>query len=252
MNEPGAKLHPLPQTRTTHRPRQDFFVLREMACPYLPDRRERKVVTELTGTSADATYSDLSRGGFRRSHLFAYRPACRGCEACVPVRVVASEYTPTKSLRRTAQRNADLTAHVRPAMATYEQYRLFTRYLARRHPGGEMARMTFIDYRPMVEETAVRTRMVEFRDRGGTLVAACLFDLLDDGTSAVYSFFEPDRPARGLGTYVVHWLASATARWGGDYVYLGYWIAEARSMAYKTRYRPLEALTFSGWTRMRT
>jgi arginine-tRNA-protein transferase len=250
MNEPGTKINLRAPTRSEDSPPQNFYVLREMACHILPGMRERKVVTELAGGNAAATYGALSRGGFRRSHLFAYRPACRGCDACVPVRVAAKAYEPGKSLRRTARLNADLSIQVRPATATYEQYRLFTRYLNNRHPGGEMARMSFIDYRPMVEETAVETRIAEFRDEAGTLQAACLFDLLDDGTSAVYSFFEPYRPERGLGTYVVHWLIQATARWGGEYVYLGYWIENSRTMAYKTRYRPLESLTSAGWRRV--
>lgn len=250
MNEPRRNLHLSAGRRHQERPRQSFFVLREVPCPYLPDMRERKLVTELTGSRAGATYADLSRGGFRRSHLFAYRPACRACSACVPVRVAAREYRPGKSLRRTARRNADISAQLRPPIATYEQYRLFTRYLCARHPGGEMARMSFIDYRPMVEETAVDTRVAEFRDIAGRLQAACLFDMLDDGTSAVYSFFEPGATRRGLGNYVVHWLVEATRDWGGRYVYLGYWIQAAPSMAYKARYRPLEALTPEGWRRM--
>lgn len=250
MNEPRRNLHVTAGGRGRDRPRQSFFVLREVACPYLPGRRERKLVTELTGSKAAATYADLSRGGFRRSHLFAYRPACRTCSACVPVRVAARDYQPGKSLRRVARKNADIAARLRPPVATYEQYRLFSRYLAARHPGGEMARMSFVDYRPMVEETAVDTRMAEFRDVAGRLVAACLFDILDDGTSAVYSFFDPDAGPRGLGNYVVHWLISATREWGGRYVYLGYWIQDAPSMAYKARYKPLDALTPEGWRRL--
>lgn len=233
-----------------NRPRQTFFVLRETPCPYISGQRERKLVTELSGQAARHNYSDLSRAGFRRSHLFAYRPACRGCDACVPVRVDVARYHPGKSLRRIARRNADLTAKLRPAVATYEQYLLFQRYLQHRHGDGEMARMGYGDYRPMIEETAAATRIAEFRDQAGRLIAACLLDLLDDGSSAVYSFFEPDEPGRSLGSYVVHWLIEQTkaqAPDGRGYVYLGYWIAEARKMAYKTRFQPLQALGANGW-----
>lgn len=250
MNEPRTIPRGLEAPLPGNRPRQTFFVLRETPCPYLPGRRERKLVTELSGAAAKANYGDLSRGGFRRSHLFAYRPACRGCDACVPVRVDVARYAPGKSLRRIVRRNADLAAKIRPAVATYEQYLLFQRYLKSRHHDGEMARMSYGDYRPMVEETAAATRMAEFRDPAGRLVGACLLDVLDDGSSAVYSFFEPEEPERSMGSYMVHWLIEETRTRGraeAAYVYLGYWIADARKMAYKTRFRPLQALGARGW-----
>lgn len=229
------------------RPRQSLFVLRETPCPYLPGRMERKVVTELTGRNVQASYSELSRAGFRRSHLFAYRPACRGCDACVPVRVDATRYRPSKSLRRIARKNADLSGTLRPPVATYEQFVVFQRYLQSRHGDGDMARMAYGDYRAMIEETSAATRVAEFRDPHGRLVAGCLLDLLDDGSSAVYSFFEPDEHPRSLGTYMIHWLIQDTHLRGLSYVYLGYWIRQSRKMAYKTRFRPLEALGAHGW-----
>lgn len=229
------------------RPQHSLFVLRETPCPYLPGLQERKLVTELIGPWANASYSELSRAGFRRSHLFAYKPACRHCAACVPVRVEARGYVPSKSQRRIARRNEDLSVVIRPAIATGEQFELFARYLATRHAGGDMADMTFADYRPMVEESAVDTRIAEFRDPSGTLVAGCLFDVLDDGTSAVYSFFAPEAAGRSLGTYVVHWLIQATHQLDLEFVYLGYWISASPKMAYKTRFRPLQALTKTGW-----
>jgi arginine-tRNA-protein transferase len=230
---------------------QQFFVLRETPCPYIPGRMERKLVTELSPRGWPDSYSDLSRAGFRRSHLFAYRPACRGCEACVPVRVDAARYAPSKSLRRIANRNADLTGTLRPPVSTYEQYLLFQRYLKSRHADGDMARMSYGDFRAMVEETTAATRVVEFRDAEGRLVAGCLLDLLDDGCSAVYSFFEPAEHARSLGTFIIHWAIADTRMRGQRYVYLGYWIAQSRKMAYKTRFRPLEALGPRGWRDLR-
>lgn len=227
-----------------------FFVLRETPCPYLPGRRERKLVTELFGPGAAQAYDALARGGFRRSHVFAYRPACRGCSACVPARVDARAYRPGRTLRRIARHNADLRAAEAPARATAEQYRLFARYLRARHGDGEMAGMGFADYRQMVEETQVDTRLVEFRNAGGTLLAGLLFDRMADGASAVYSFFEPALPRRSLGSYVVHWLVTDTARRGRPYVYLGYWVEGSPKMAYKTRFRPLEGLTPEGWRRL--
>lgn len=241
MSELGSR------PRRSARPCLTFFVLRELPCPYLPGQQERKIVTELSGPAAPSVYGDLSRGGFRRTHLFSYRPACRTCDACVPVRVDARRYAPSKSLARTARRNADLRVSQQPPIATREQFALFARYLDGRHGDGEMAKMTFADYRSMVEETAVTTRIAEFRDENRRLVGACLLDVTDDGTSAVYSFFDPEMPERSLGTYIIHWLIVETRAMGHPYVYLGYWIAESPKMAYKIRFKPVEALGREGW-----
>ena len=227
-------------------PKQIYYVMAESACPYLAGRRERKLITEVAGPDATARYGLLSRGGFRRSHQFAYRPACTGCSACIPVRVDAAGFAASTSLKRVARANQGLGAEQRPAIATREQYDLFSRYIDSRHGDGEMAAMTLRDYRGMVQHSNVDTRIVEFRDHG-RLVAATLFDRLEDGFSAVYSFFEPDLGRRSPGTYMVLWLIE-TARAGGlPYVYLGYWIRNAPKMAYKSRFRPLEALGAAGW-----
>lgn len=249
MNKPraiGVLAPPLAHNRLRH----SFFVLRETPCPYLPGRMERKLVTELVGRGMASAYGGLSRGGFRRSHLFAYRPACRGCAACVAVRVVADAYKPSKSMRRLVRKNSDLTPILRHPEASYEQFLLFARYLRMRHPDGEMARMTFEDFRAMVEETAVDTQLAEFRDPQGRLLAVCLLDWLDDGASAVYSFFEPEAAQRGLGSYMIHWLIGEALGRGLPYVYLGYWIAGSPKMAYKARFKPLEGLGPKGWRRL--
>lgn len=233
-------------------PRQVFHVLVETPCPYLAGRRERKVLTEITGHDATRTYSLLSRAGFRRSHTYAYRPACSACSACVPVRVLAGDFRPGASLRRVAQANRDLDAVELPARATDEQYRVFDRYIDARHGDGEMAGMTFRDYRAMVEESRLETTLTEFRDAGGHLLAVCLTDWLEDGPSAVYSFFDPDATTRSLGTYCVLWLIGEARLRGLSHVYLGYWIAQSSKMAYKARFRPLEGLGPDGWRRVKT
>ncbi|RMD64684.1 MAG: arginyltransferase [Alphaproteobacteria bacterium] len=238
----------VPDVAGLSRPQTVFFVLAETPCPYLAGRRERKLITEIDGFDATRLYSALSRAGFRRSHQFAYRPACDGCAACVPVRVVVDGVHLTRSLGRVWRANADLTAVQAPARATAEQYDLFDRYIRSRHGDGEMAGMTFSDYRGMVEHSRIDTRMVEFRDSRRRLVAACLTDWLDDGSSAVYSFFDPALSRRSLGTYMVLWLIMAARARGLPYTYLGYWIAGSPKMAYKTRFRPLEALGPDGWT----
>ncbi len=218
-----------------------------MPCPYLGGKVERHIFTEIAGPGACDSYDELARAGFRRSHRVAYRPACTGCRACVPVRVAARQFQPGRSQRRVMRANADLAATVLPPIATTEQFQLFQRYQQSRHGDGEMARMSFDDYRGMVEETAVGSALVEFREPGERLMAACLFDRLGDGLSAVYSYFDPDDAGRGLGTHVVLWLVAAAASERRPYVYLGYWIADSRKMAYKTRFKPLERLIDGQW-----
>lgn len=231
-------------------PSQVYYVLGESPCPYLPGRRERKIVTEIPATGADGRYALLSRAGFRRSHNFAYRPACTGCTACVPVRVPVADFAPGASLRRVARRNGDLRAEHKPARATAEQYALFARYIGSRHGDGEMAGMSYADYRGMVEQSRIDSRITEFRDPAGTLLAACLADWLDDGPSAVYSFFAPEAERRSLGSYMILWLIDAARAERLPYVYLGYWIERAPKMAYKTRFRPLEGFGPGGWRRL--
>ena len=236
--------------RTRHqlrRPDRFFFGTRGLPCPYLPERTERKVVTDLSGPDAAELYEKLSRAGFRRSHSLAYRPACPGCEACVPVRIPVAQFAPSASLLRINKANADLAAGDSPAHATIDQFRLFSRYQRSRHAGGEMSGMTYDDYRAMVEETPVDTRMIEYRHPSGVLIAGMLADRLADSLSAVYSFFDPSQRSRSLGIYMVLWLIERAREEGLPYVYLGYWIADSRKMSYKSRFRPLEGLGPKGW-----
>jgi arginine-tRNA-protein transferase len=227
-----------------------FLLTREASCPYLPGRRERKLVTELSGPDACESYDLLSRAGFRRSHAVAYRPACHSCQECVPVRVVVDQFQPGRSLRRVLRRNAGLKSAIRPAQATSEQYALFARYLAWRHGDGEMAGMGFADYRSMIDDTPIDSGLLELRRSDGALAACCLVDRSSDGLSAVYSFFDPDRSADSLGSFIVLRLIEEARRRALPYVYLGYWIAASRKMAYKIRFQPLETFGLDGWTPM--
>lgn len=233
--------------KTLTRPQRFFFGTRTLPCPYLPEKVERKVVTDLAGADPQELYERLSRAGFRRSHGLAYRPACPGCSACVPVRIRAEEFVPGKSFRRILRNNADLTAEDRPAAATAEQYRLFLRYQRSRHSGGDMSEMSFSDYRAMVEDTPVESRIIEFRDSAGTLKAAMLADRTDASLSAVYSFFEPAEASRGYGSFMILWLVEHAKNTSRPHVYLGYWIEDSPKMAYKVRFRPLETLGPEGW-----
>jgi arginine-tRNA-protein transferase len=216
-------------------------------CPYLPEQRERKLFTPLRGPQALAQYGDLVKAGFRRSHTIAYRPACRTCRACVPLRVRVNDFGPNRSLRRVIKANADLTAVAQPLTARAEHHALFLRYLRARHHDGEMASMDFDDYRAMVEESCVDTALVAFHDTTEALVAVCLYDRVNDGFSGVYMFFDPARQRQSPGTYMILWLIEHLRALDLPYLYLGYWIEGCRNMAYKARFRPTEALGPDGW-----
>lgn len=233
------------------RGRRLYLVLAEAPCPYVDGRWERKLLTPLDqGETPEADYALLSRAGFRRSHRFAYRPACSGCRACVPVRVDVEAFLPGRSLRRVRNQNLDLATRLVEPRASEEHFALFRRYVSARHGDGEMARMGWSDYRSMVEDTPLDTFLLELRDESGRLWGVGLNDLLDDGPSAVYTFFEPEAPRRSLGSLMVLRLIELAARQALPYVYLGYWIAGIRKMDYKTRFQPLERLGAAGWEPM--
>lgn len=227
---------------------QSLHTMMETPCPYLPGQYERKLFTELRGPDAARIFDTMTRAGFRRSHNFAYRPACQTCQACVPVRVPVERFKPSRSQRRSARQNTELQVSMKPVSATAEQYSLFVRYLAARHADGEMSRMTFQDYAAMVEDTCLRSALAEFREpTDGSLAAVLLVDWLADGASAVYSFFDTASSRKSLGSYLILWLIDAVRRAGLDKVYLGYWIDQSPKMAYKARFKPLEALGPNGW-----
>lgn len=226
---------------------QQFFATAPVPCPYIPGQAERKLVVELAGRGAPIFYDDLSRAGFRRSHRFAYRPACRLCNACVPVRIAVERFANSRSTRRVRNLNRALNGKLVPPRANLEQFRLFETYQHSRHRDSDMAAMSYTDYRGMVEDTTVRTAVAEFREPDGELVAVSLVDRLDDGLSAVYSFYDPTRDRQSLGTWSILWLVEECRRLGLAYVYLGYWIAESPKMAYKARFPALERLVGTGW-----
>jgi len=232
-----------------------FFLTAPSPCPYLPDRYERKVFAHLPLSDGATVNDSLTQVGFRRSQNIAYRPACEACTACVSARIPAADYVFSRSERKAIARNEDLERHLVEAEATMEQFDLLRRYLTTRHADGGMAEMTWPDYVAMVEDTAVRTHIIEYRtrpnDRGpGDLVACVLVDILGDGLSLVYSFYEPAMTRRSLGSFVIldHVVQARVAELA--YVYLGYWVPGSPKMDYKARYRPIEVLKPGGWVRM--
>jgi arginine-tRNA-protein transferase len=245
----------------TQQPRDtpQFFLTSPAPCPYLPGRQERKVFTHLVGERAPDLNDILTQGGFRRSQSIAYRPACETCRACISVRVLVKEFDPAP-FRRVTQANEDLVGHARAPVPTAEQYSLFRAYLDTRHADGGMADMTVLDYAMMVEDSHVRTKLIEYRRRGpdsgitgrgtGPLVAVALTDALTDGLSMVYSFYDADARSRSLGTFLILDHIERAKKLGYSYVYLGYWVEGARKMDYKGRFRPQERLMPDGWTRV--
>ncbi len=229
---------------------QPILVLNEVPCPYLEGQWERKLLLVLDGPEAQMRHDELTRGGFRRSQRYIYRPACRRCDACQPARVPAAVFAASRSQRRTLTRNADLTGRKRSCRVTDEQYALFSRYLQARHNDGEMANMTERDFAEMVGASPIDTNLVEFRDGENRLIAALLCDRMSDGLSLVYSFFDPDEERRSLGTYMILWAIEEARRLGLPYVYLGYWVENSPKMAYKSAFRPLEVLTQKKWRRL--
>lgn len=224
-------------------------------CPYLPGKTERKVFANLPFSEGVHVNDELTQAGFRRSQNIAYRPACEACDACISVRLVASEFTFSRSQRRILKRNDDLSRDLVEAEATMEQFDLLRRYLNHRHPEGGMASMGWLDYVAMVEDTAVRTHLIEYRlpslDGGpGTLVGVSLTDLLTDGLSMVYSFYDPAFEARSPGRFAILDHVRQAAAVSLPYVYLGYWVRGSRKMDYKTDFRPMEQLTRLGWERI--
>lgn len=229
-----------------------FYLTAPSPCPYLPGRRERKVFTSLEGLIAPELNDSLTNAGFRRSQNIAYRPACDACDACISARIVVDGFDFSRRWRKIIAKNADLSRSLRPAEATEEQFWLLRRYLVARHAQGGMAEMSMSDYAAMVEETSVRTHIVEYRytapgaDRGD-LAAAALVDVLGNGLSLVYSFFDPNADKRSLGAYTILDHIQQARAAGFSHVYLGYWIPGSDKMGYKSDFSPMEILVGGSW-----
>lgn len=226
-----------------------FYVTAPQACPYLDGRRERKLFTALQGDQAETLNNALSKQGFRRSQNVLYRPSCTDCAACLSARIRVADFEPKRGQKRISKRNAHLTRTPRSAWATEEQYALFRSYLDQRHADGGMADMDVFEFAAMIEETPVRTRVIEYRDpgNGNALAAVCLTDILDDGLSLVYSFFAPELRKSSLGTYVILDHIALAREAGLPYVYLGYWVPGSSKMGYKANFSALEVHISGAW-----
>ena len=229
-----------------------FFITAPTPCPYLPGKFERKVFTHLIGSDSRGLNTMLSQGGFRRSQNIAYRPACDHCQACTSVRVPVQDFVLTKSFKRVLKKNADLVTQVVKARATSEHYSLFRGYIDTRHSEGGMADMSVLDFAAMVDDTVADSRIVEYRfdeacENAGELASAVLMDVLGDGISMIYSFYEPSYEDRSLGTLMILDAIARAQSMGLPYLYLGYYVNGSRKMEYKARFMPQQRLTVDGW-----
>ena len=224
-----------------------FYATAPYACSYLPNRIARSQVATPGHLIDKATYSALVTAGFRRSGVFTYRPTCDACQECVPVRIPVSQMVINRSQRRAFAHHASLVAAERPLAFREEHYALYQQYQASRHSGGGMDRDNREQYSHFLLQTHVDSRLIEFR-ADGILRMVSIIDMLPDGMSSVYTFYDPDLTGASLGTYGILWQARHCKELGLPYLYLGYWIRDSRKMAYKSKFRPLEGLVRGIWS----
>ena len=228
-----------------------FYVTAPQPCPYLEGRMERKLFTALQGENADQLNNVLSQQGFRRSQNVLYRPSCAECSACLSARINVAAFRPSRGQRRTARRNAAIDRKATSPWATEDQFDLFRQYLDARHADGGMADMDVFEFAAMIEETPIRSRVIEYTDTtDDTMVAVSLTDVLEDGVSMVYSFFTPDRSGDSLGTYMILDHIDIARDAGLSYVYLGYWVPGSQKMGYKAKFAGLEVYSDGEWVPM--
>ena len=230
-----------------------FYVTAPQPCPYLDGRMERKLFTALQGDHAQRLNDTLSKQGFRRSQNVLYRPSCAECSACLSARIRVADFEPNRTQRRLMKRNAGLRRNATSPWATEDQFALFRRYLDHRHADGGMADMDIFEFAAMIEETPIRSRVIEYTrpaeagEKGRPLAAVCLTDVFDDGLSMVYSFYDPALTQMSLGTYLILDHVEIAREAKLPYVYLGYWVPGSRKMGYKAGFSALEIYKGGHW-----
>ncbi len=222
-----------------------FYFSNENPCPYLPNKQERKIFTHLSGHKSQIHMQLLSENGFRRSQNIIYRPHCKDCLKCKSIRVKVKDFKASKSQKIIIRKNADIIATQMQAQVGQEHFKLFKKYLLTRHDDGGMTDMDFDDFKDMVEDTPVNSDIIEYRltsnnKKKGQLIGVALIDIMFDGFSMVYSFFDPDFAKRSLGVFMIVENILRAKENRQDHVYLGYWVNGSKKMSYKANFKPLE------------